>query len=226
MSHFIRICFLLLLLNLLVSCKDQPAKNVQPEILTARDTTVPVGGGCDGCELMYVDMPTVLASVDTNEGWYIEGQKLIITGTVFKRDSITPAANVIIYYWHTDQDGNYTAAPGIKQKAAQHGNLRGWVRTNEQGAYSIYTLKPAPYPDDVFPAHIHFSIKEPEVENEYYPDDLVFANDPFLKSYFKKYPPKNRCGSGVVKTTKKGNVILVKRDFILGLNIPDYPEKL
>ena len=50
-----------------------------------------VGGGCDGCELMYVDMPTDINAIDTSLGWEEPGQKLLITGIVYQRDGRTPA---------------------------------------------------------------------------------------------------------------------------------------
>jgi protocatechuate 3,4-dioxygenase beta subunit len=67
-------------------------------------------------------------------------------------------------------------------------------------------MRPAPYPNDVLPAHIHLSIKEPDVENEYYTDDINFDDDKLLTPDFKKYPEENRGGSGVVRVSLKGDI--------------------
>lgn len=185
-----------------------------------------VGGGCDGCEIMYVDIPHVINATDTSSGWFEKGQKLIITGTVYKLDGKTPAPNVIIYYWHTDHDGYYAYKAGLDEKARQHGHLRGWIKTDQNGKYSIYTIRPTPYPNDILPAHIHLSIKEPNIANEYYAEDIVFDDDKLLINYLKKYPMQYRCGSGIVRILLNDEVQVAEHDLVLGLNIPNYPKKI
>lgn len=104
-------------------------------------------------------------------------------------------------------------------------NVCAFVFCNENGKYTIRTIRPAPYPNDVLPAHIHLSVKEPDVKNEYYTDEINFDSDKLLIPHFKKYPPENRGGSGVVKIIMKDSLQLASHDIILGLNIPDYPGK-
>jgi len=82
---------LLLLCMLFLSCNGQTSEN-QPQ-----KTKGIVGGGCDGCELMYIGMPEKIQSEDTSLGWNEKGQKLVVTGTVFQLDGKTPAPGVIIY---------------------------------------------------------------------------------------------------------------------------------
>ncbi|MBK9255220.1 MAG: intradiol ring-cleavage dioxygenase [Saprospiraceae bacterium] len=184
--------------------------------------TQKIGGGCDGCELMYKGMPVLINETDTSSGWNtISAQKLLITGTIYKRDGKTPAVNVILYYWHTDTKGFYSSEENNAVKA--HGNLRGWVKTNENGKYSIYTSRPAPYPDGFSPAHIHLSVKEPDLSDEYYCEDVVFDDDPLLIPYLKKFSSHNRCGSGIVRILLDGIVHKGEHDIVLGLNIPSYP---
>lgn len=211
--------------QLLTSCKGQPKPNNLKEQISMPDTNGNVGGGCDGCEIMYVGMPATINSSDTSAGWTEKGQKLLVTGTVYKLDGRTPAQNVIIYYWHTDNDGLYSPRQGMSEKAKRHGHIRGWIKTDEKGKYSIYTIRPAPYPNDVIPAHIHLSIKEHDIDNEYYPDDINFDDDKLLIPYFKRYPQENRCGSGVVRVLLNGDTQIAEHDIILGLNIPNYPKK-
>lgn len=214
----------LLLVFFAFGCKGQTEST--ENISNPSQRKGPVGGGCDGCELMYFGIPKEINATDTSAGWYEEkGQKLLLTGTVFEPGGKTPAPNIIIYYWHTDTEGYYTADTETDPKAKSHGKLRGWVKSDENGKYSIYTIRPVPYPNEDLPAHIHLSIKEPDNKNEYYTDDVVFDDDPLLIPYMKKYPPENRVGSGIVRVLLKGNLQIAEHDIILGLNIPNYPQK-
>ncbi|MBK6567158.1 MAG: intradiol ring-cleavage dioxygenase [Saprospiraceae bacterium] len=185
-----------------------------------------VGGGCDGCEIMYIDMPENIPSVDTSSGWFEEGQKLIVAGTVFQIDGKTPAPDVILYYWQTDNKGYYSTKEKTDKKANRHGHIRGWVKTDQNGKYIINTIRPAPYPNDVLPAHIHLSVKEPDLENEYYTDEINFDDDKLLIAHFKKHKQENRGGSGVVRVLMRGNIQVAEHDIILGLNIPNYPKSI
>jgi protocatechuate 3,4-dioxygenase beta subunit len=74
------------------------------------------------------------------------------------------------------------------------------------------------------PAHIHPSIKEPNIDNEYYIDDFVFDDDKLLTSE-KRKEVENRGGNGILKVAISGDLQIAERDIILGLNIPNYPGK-
>ena len=70
------------------------------------------------------------------------------------------------------------------------------------------------------PDHIHITVKEPD-KNEYYIDEIVFDDDPLLTKD-KRERLVNRAGSGIVKPKLKNEILMVHRDIILGLNIPNY----
>ena len=106
--------------------------------------------------------------------------------------------------------------------AARHGHIRGWVKSAEDGGYSIYTIRPAPYPDADNPAHIHLSIREPDIANEYYIDELVFDDDPLLTGTIRR-SNQNRGGSGVLRVLLSGDLQIAEHNIILGLNVPEYP---
>lgn len=218
MMRFYKAEYLIFLFATISACKGQSKDDYR-----LADKNKRVGGGCDGCEIMFVDMPTVMNATDTSSGWTEKGQKLLVTGTVYKLDGKTPAPNVIMYYWQTDADGLYTPRASMNKKARAHGHIRGWVKTDEHGKYAIYTIRPAPYPNEALPAHIHLSIQEPGIPNEYYIDDINFDDDKLLIPHFKKYPPENRGGSGIVRILLRGNIQIAEHDIVLGLNIPDYP---
>ncbi len=179
-----------------------------------------VGGGCEDCELMFAGMPetlfwqTKLAAADE------PGEPMIISGTIYKKDGKTPAPDVILYMYQTDNTGRYTAA-SKQVHAKRHGHLRGWVKTDAQGRYEISTIRPASYPNSKNPQHIHPIVKEPGL-SLYWIDEFLFEDDPVLTEQEKARQPK-RGGSGIIKLRKNDDGIWVgKRDIILGLNIPNH----
>lgn len=204
------------------ACQAQTEKPVEKKPGTVTTVRTIVGGGCDGCELMYADMPESIDAVDTSAGWFAKKQRLRVTGNVFTPDGKTVATGIIIYYWQTDHTGRYTAAEGQSPKTRRHGQLRGWVKTDAAGNYAIYTSRPAPYPGNTDPAHIHFAIKEPGIGNEYYIDDIVFEDDSLVNAAYRKHRI-NRGGDGIVSVKKQKGMQAVERNIILGLNVSNYP---
>jgi protocatechuate 3,4-dioxygenase, beta subunit len=179
-----------------------------------------VGGGCDGCELMYEGMPEELGWQTSIAGEGEPGESLEIRGVIYRSDGKTPAPDVILYVYHTDARGYYSPAPG-QAHGRRHGHLRGWMKTDRQGRYRFRTIRPAPYPNGRIPAHIHPIVKEPG-RNEYYIDEYVFGDDP-LVTRRERGRMEDRGGSGVVEVTRnKEGVWVGHRDIILGRNIPDY----
>ena len=171
---------------------------------------------------MYAGMPEKLFPADTSAGWIEgEGQKLIITGTVYKKNGTTPAKDVILYYYHTDNSGKYT--PRGDQPARRHGYLRGWVKTDSRGRYTIHTIRPMHYPNETFAAHVHIILKEPDY-NEYYLDEWVFDDDKFLTTAVRNRYEK-RGGNGIMHAEKKDGIWKVEQNITCGLNIPNYPGK-
>ncbi|MCY1543413.1 hypothetical protein D9M68_792300 [compost metagenome] len=162
----------------------------------------------------------MLNAVDTLPGFRQNTPKLKITGTVFKKDEKTPAKNVIIYIYHTNRQGIYEVRNPQTIWARRHGYSRGWVKTGNDGQYTFYTYRPAAYPDGSEPEHIHITVKEPE-KNEYYLDEYLFNDDPLLTPALKNRLP-NRGGSGIVNPKVEDGILTIKRNLILGKNIPNY----
>jgi protocatechuate 3,4-dioxygenase, beta subunit len=188
-----------------------------------------VGGPCEGCEAIY-ESPVPfeeLGNMCWLPDWEDKGTKLAVNGVVYHADG-TPAAGVVIYIYHTDQSGVYPKRgddPSIPQGGwgKRHGYLRGWMKTNEKGEYKFFTLRPASYPGGRNPAHIHVTVKEPD-KNEYWIDEYLFDDDPFLTSEERKHS-QNRAGNGILKTKDVGNMLKAERHIYLGKNIPGYPVK-
>src|SRR3989442_1749229 len=86
-----------------------------------------VGGGCEACDEMYEGMPQKLSWQTTIAAPDEPGARMIIRGTIFKKDGRTPAPNVILYVYHTDNKGLYSRSPNQTQ-VLRHGHLRGWMK--------------------------------------------------------------------------------------------------
>ncbi len=212
--------FLVLLLFSLISCQTKSQQKLP--MAESRPPTALVGGGCDGCERMYYEMPTFINSTDTSFGWPEARTKLMVTGTVYRSDGRTPAPDVIVYYWQTDERGFYANSQASGLANTRHGSRRGWMRTGADGQYTLYTNRPAAYPDRDIPAHIHLAIKEPDIADEYYVDELVFDDDALLTTT-KRKALENRGGSGVMRPAVKNGIQIARHDIILGLHIPNHP---
>lgn len=182
-----------------------------------------VGGRCEGCEAIY-ESPVPFAqlkSIDTLPDFYENGPKIEISGIIYHRDGITPAKDIILYLYHTDQAGLYSKKGNTEGWGIRHGYIRGWLKTDANGFYKFFTLIPASYPNSTIVKHIHPTIKEPGL-TEYWMDDFVFDDDPFLteKERNKTNPVG---GNGVLKPVLKDGILRATRNIILGLNVQDYP---
>ncbi len=166
------------------------------------DAVRQVGGGCDGCDLIYAGMPSQLQPETTIVSPLEPGEPMVISGTIFKRDGRTPAPGVIFYVYHTDNKGYYSSSTN-QTEARPHGHLRGWIKTGANGHYQFRTIRPAAYPDTNIPAHVHPVVKEPGM-TEYYIDEYRFADDPRLTAS-ERAKEEKRGGSGIVKLTLNKN---------------------
>ena len=184
-----------------------------------------VGGSCEGCEAIY-ESPVPfdqLKWVDTLPGFFDEGEKFVVYGTIYQSDGKTPAPVVVLYIYHTDQKGIYPKKGDEKGWAQRHGYMRGWIKTDNNGAYKFYTSRPASYPNSRNPQHIHPTIKEPGY-SEYYIDEFIFADDPVLDKEEGNHA-ENRGGNGLLHPKLVNGIYEAKRDIILGKNIPGHPGK-
>jgi hypothetical protein len=77
------------------------------------------------------------------------GERLVVTGTVFGADGVTPAPGVFLYAYHTDATGHYSRESGAPPR------LHGWMKSGPDGKYEYRTIRPAPYPGRSIAAHVH-----------------------------------------------------------------------
>lgn len=180
-----------------------------------------LGGPCEGCEAVLEFGDQQLGPVDTLPTFHESGLKLKLTGTIYEPDGKTPASGIILYVYHTNQEGIYPTKGDEKGWAKRHGYIRGWIKTGADGRYTFYTIKPASYPSGTLPAHIHPIILEPD-GRYYWVGEYLFEGDPLL-SKDDIAPKAPRCGSpGLLHLKKEGELWVATRDFVLGQNVPEY----
>jgi protocatechuate 3,4-dioxygenase beta subunit len=185
------------------------------------NTDKPVGGACDRCDDMYAGMPSAagitstVRLADDKE----PGERMILHGSVMQKDGKTPAAGIILYMYHTNAKGIH-AAGDQQVHARSHGRLRGWVKTDAQGKFTLNSIRPGAYPNGEIPAHIHIMVKEPG-KTRYYIDEVWFDDDPFVTNSLRGQAEK-RGGNMIIHLTKKNDTWESSLPIRLGLNIPNY----
>ncbi|HEX2788704.1 MAG TPA: intradiol ring-cleavage dioxygenase [Ignavibacteria bacterium] len=214
------ISFLVLSLTAFASGCGQTNKTDSTSPILSRE--IRISDGCEDCTLIFEGMPSFenmlseTSIANSNE----PGEPLEISGTIFMPDGKTPAPDILLYIYHTDNKGLYSQWD-TQTVGKRHGHLRGWMKTDKEGKYKFTTIRPASYPNSNNPQHIHPIIKEP-YKTEYWIDDYLFEDDPLMKGGLPSYI-QNRAGNGIIKVAKNENgVWMGKRDLILGLNIPNY----
>lgn len=180
-----------------------------------------VGGPCEGCETIFEYGDKDLNPVDTLPDFNDQGRKIKVTGTIYQKDGETPAKDVILYVYHTDQKGIYPTKGGETGWAKRHGYIRGWIKTDSDGKYVFYTLQPGVYPSKTEAAHIHPTILEPNGKY-YWLGSYLFEGDSLLtdKQINQNAPRGGR--NGLLKLKKEGTIWVGTRDIVLAENIPDY----
>ena len=162
----------------------------------------------------FINMPSSLTSIMAITQRDEPGDKLIISGTIFKSDGKTPYPNVILYAYHTDSKGYYSKNGTETGVQKWHGRLHGWCRTDNNGYYEIRTIRPARYPDNSMPAHIHAAIQKDNGQLLWI-TDYVFKDDSLVDEKYLSLLT-NVGGTGVVDINKiSENIWAGKRDIIL-----------
>ena len=107
------------------------------------------------------------------------GEPILLSGTIFQPDGVTPAKGITLYVYHTDARGYYTHEAASRQQ--QKPRLRGWMRTGDDGRYEFRTIRPGSYPGTTAPQHIHTTLSGPGYP-EYWIDSYLFEDDPFVSA--------------------------------------------
>lgn len=176
-----------------------------------------IGGPCDGCEAVFIEMPTQLSSSARISPVGQKGEPLLVEGTVRKADGAA-ARGIIVYAYQTDAGGIYPTG------TTPHGKLRSWARTDAKGHYRFDTIRPGAYPTRDNPQHIHMHVIEPG-KGTYYIDDVIFDDDPLLTAGHRQRMRRGRGGYGDSRPQRDAQGVWhVRRDVVLGKNIPGYGQ--
>ena len=136
------------------------------------------------------------------------GEPLIVTGTIYSPDGKQPLEGITLFVYQTDATGVYTTSGGDNRGTRIHGVMR----TNAQGRYEFRTIKPGSYPNSRNPAHIHAYVSGPGYP-EYWIDEYLFADDPFVKDEDKRKASGQGTFSPILSPTRGADGILrVVRD--------------
>jgi protocatechuate 3,4-dioxygenase beta subunit len=181
-----------------------------------------VGLPCEGCEAVFEGLPKTVPARSRIASHGEPGQPMTVTGRVYGVDG-KPRSGVIVYAYQTNARGIYPAPTKSNGRASdRHGSLRGWARTGADGRYIFDTVRPASYPTQDVPAHIHMHVIEPRCAT-YYIDDIMFTDDPLLTPSERRRQT-GRAGNGIATPTRSNGRWQVARDIQLGKNIPGYPK--
>lgn len=194
------------------ACQSQQNSNIKE--------LIDVGGPCEGCEAAYEYGNRELTASDTIVGFDLYPSKIKIEGTVYDSNG-RPAPGVILYFYHTDPEGIYRTDDNSTNWGLHHGIHRTWLQTGKDGTYTLYTFRPASYPNSTIEQHIHITVLEPG-KTPYYIDSIVFDDDPFLTPSHRSQL-EERGGTGIISLVTQGEIKTARRDIYLGRNIPNYP---
>ena len=134
------------------------------------------------------------------------GDALVVTGVVFGPDGTTPVPGALVYAYQTDARGVYTpdGRPGVPR-------LHGFMRTDPRGRYEFRSIRPASYPGQTVPAHIHMSVT-PAGGREQGLEDILFEGDPLVpaatqqrmaaEGRFTSLCPAGRDAGGIRRCTR------------------------
>jgi len=139
------------------------------------------------------------------------GQQLVVSGTIYGPDGVTPARGVRLFLYHTDTQGYYSQPRDNSREA----RIRGWVPADEQGRYRFRTIQPAHYATGARPpAHIHTHLYGPDMP-AHWMDSFLFADDRYLTAEQVSESRKLGEFSPIMQGNARGGVLYCARDIRL-----------
>ena len=122
------------------------------------------------------------------------GIPFVVHGTVLDPAG-KPASGVEVFAYQTDTHGIY-APPN----AADPWPLKGWAITDAQGRFEFRTIRPAAYPSNTIPGHVHLTFKGACCGRQV--TEVMFDDDPLAT---KEYRERQAPGVMFGRVTKHGD---------------------
>lgn len=157
-----------------------------------------------------VDVPR-WSNVDTIPDFDTHQNKIKITGTIFEKDGVTPAKDVVLSIYQTNEVGDFVLVKNESNERDIYHSAT--IKTQEDGRYTFYTFMPGTYHRSNELKQIHQNIKEhgKEVYGMY---PFVFDNDPLLrKSCRAKLARKGI--DNILKLEKENDMYVATKDIVL-----------
>jgi len=164
-------------------------------------------------ERAQAQRPATLTSVARIAPESEPGTPLAIRGEVFAGDGKTPVAGATVFAYHTDREGLYDRAGS----PAHSWRLRGWARTNADGSFEFRTIRPASYPGNRIPAHVHFTVFTSDAR--YHAGELRFEDDTLVPADERAASTREGMFGGVRPVRQEGGTQHV--DFSIRLKPQD-----
>jgi protocatechuate 3,4-dioxygenase beta subunit len=120
------------------------------------------------------------------------GRKIKVTCHI-KNESGQPLAGALVYLYQTDSKGWYAAdAPHVLVYEGDMGHARlfGYVKTDTNGQFELFTVKPSGYPRSDLPAHIHVHVTAPGYRA--YVTEFLFDDDDRLIGKIRQDAMRNQ----------------------------------
>lgn len=154
-----------------------------------------------------------LNNTDTIPDFASKADKLKITGIIYQSDGKTPAKDVILYVCQSNEFGNYEMKRDAKRKRYVH--HRGWVKTDADGRYTIYTFMPGENRVEKELKQIQRVIKVPG-QPEHAINPFFFNDDPLLSDLSLEC--RANTVASMIKLQKQDNMYVATRDIKLDAN--------
>lgn len=156
-----------------------------------------------------LDIPSKIEMVADTE----PGEPMIISGIIYLSDGKTPAKDAILSVWHTDTKGYYIE--GGDGAGELHPRIHGRIKTGADGKYEFRSIRPAPYPSNSTPAHIHGHLSAPNFPE--YPLIYYFEGDKLITDKNRSELNRHRGGTpSIITLTRDSNGVWIgHRDIIL-----------
>lgn len=158
-----------------------------------------------------------LNNTDTIPDFDSKPNKLKISGVIYQSDGVTPAKGVILYVNQPDENGDFQMKRDEHRKRYVH--HQGWIKTDADGRYTLYTFMPGKYLYAKELKKIHRVIKEPG-KPEYEINSFFFNDDPLIPEL--TLACRAQAVPSMLRLEKEGDMLVATKDIKLNKNIKDF----